>query len=70
MGANANQSFSPPRQWIYRVRYRTYATEVEKSAMMNEALGRGIAVFQGLSNIVLNCECQTNEHVPYQIRGV
>ncbi|KAG7335528.1 hypothetical protein KOW79_000221 [Hemibagrus wyckioides] len=33
----------------------TYATEVEKSALMNEALGRGIAVFQGLSNIVLNC---------------
>ncbi|TSL82564.1 ATP-binding cassette sub-family B member 8, mitochondrial [Bagarius yarrelli] len=33
----------------------TYAREVEKSAMMNEALGRGIAVFQGLSNIVLNC---------------
>ncbi|XP_026781818.3 mitochondrial potassium channel ATP-binding subunit isoform X1 [Pangasianodon hypophthalmus] len=33
----------------------TYAIEVEKSAMMNEALGRGIAVFQGLSNIVLNC---------------
>ncbi|XP_072536327.1 mitochondrial potassium channel ATP-binding subunit [Salminus brasiliensis] len=32
-----------------------YATEVEKSAAMNEALGTGIAVFQGLSNIVLNC---------------
>uniref|UniRef100_A0AAR2J3V9 Mitochondrial potassium channel ATP-binding subunit n=1 Tax=Pygocentrus nattereri TaxID=42514 RepID=A0AAR2J3V9_PYGNA len=32
-----------------------YATEVEKSAVMNEALGTGIAVFQGLSNIVLNC---------------
>ncbi|XP_027027415.2 mitochondrial potassium channel ATP-binding subunit isoform X2 [Tachysurus fulvidraco] len=33
----------------------TYAAEVEKSATMNEALGRGIAVFQGLSNVVLNC---------------
>ncbi|XP_026876115.2 mitochondrial potassium channel ATP-binding subunit isoform X1 [Electrophorus electricus] len=32
-----------------------YAAEVEKSAIMNEALGTGIAVFQGLSNIVLNC---------------
>ncbi|KAG9276103.1 ATP-binding cassette sub-family B member 8, mitochondrial [Astyanax mexicanus] len=32
-----------------------YATEVDKSAAMNEALGTGIAVFQGLSNIVLNC---------------
>nr|XP_055038737.1 mitochondrial potassium channel ATP-binding subunit isoform X1 [Misgurnus anguillicaudatus] len=32
-----------------------YAAEVEKSAMMNESLGTGIAVFQGLSNIVLNC---------------
>ncbi|XP_076827267.1 mitochondrial potassium channel ATP-binding subunit [Brachyhypopomus gauderio] len=32
-----------------------YAREVEKSASMNEALGTGIAVFQGLSNIVLNC---------------
>lgn len=33
-----------------------YAAEVKKSADMNEALGTGIAVFQGLSNIVLNCE--------------
>ncbi|XP_051970908.1 mitochondrial potassium channel ATP-binding subunit [Xyrauchen texanus] len=33
----------------------TYAAEVEKSAAMNETLGTGIAVFQGLSNIVLNC---------------
>ncbi|XP_062848783.1 mitochondrial potassium channel ATP-binding subunit isoform X1 [Trichomycterus rosablanca] len=32
-----------------------YAIEVDKSAAMNEALGTGIAVFQGLSNIVLNC---------------
>ncbi|KAI7792394.1 mitochondrial potassium channel ATP-binding subunit isoform X1 [Triplophysa rosa] len=32
-----------------------YAAEVEKSAEMNETLGTGIAVFQGLSNIVLNC---------------
>ncbi|KAA0704475.1 ATP-binding cassette sub-family B member 8, mitochondrial [Triplophysa tibetana] len=31
-----------------------YAAEVEKSAEMNETLGTGIAVFQGLSNIVLN----------------
>uniref|UniRef100_A0A8B9HHM1 Mitochondrial potassium channel ATP-binding subunit n=1 Tax=Astyanax mexicanus TaxID=7994 RepID=A0A8B9HHM1_ASTMX len=29
--------------------------QVDKSAAMNEALGTGIAVFQGLSNIVLNC---------------
>ena len=42
----------PPYVW-----YRMYATEVEKSAAMNEALGTGIAMFQGLSNIVLNCEC-------------
>lgn len=48
---------SNPTHRVSRVRYRTYSTEVEKSAMMNEALGRGIAVFQGLSNIVLNCEC-------------
>ncbi|KAI4875035.1 hypothetical protein NFI96_013000 [Prochilodus magdalenae] len=33
----------------------TYAIEVDKSAVMNETLGTGIAVFQGLSNIVLNC---------------
>lgn len=32
-----------------------YAAEVDKSAAMNETLGTGIAVFQGLSNIVLNC---------------
>ncbi|XP_067233316.1 mitochondrial potassium channel ATP-binding subunit isoform X2 [Chanodichthys erythropterus] len=32
-----------------------YAAEVKKSAAMNEALGTGIAIFQGLSNIVLNC---------------
>uniref|UniRef100_A0A673M365 ATP-binding cassette sub-family B member 8, mitochondrial-like n=1 Tax=Sinocyclocheilus rhinocerous TaxID=307959 RepID=A0A673M365_9TELE len=32
-----------------------YAAEVQKSAVMNETLGTGIAVFQGLSNIVLNC---------------
>ncbi|CAM4723644.1 unnamed protein product [Leuciscus chuanchicus] len=32
-----------------------FATEVQKSAAMNETLGTGIAVFQGLSNIVLNC---------------
>ncbi|XP_051738507.1 mitochondrial potassium channel ATP-binding subunit [Ctenopharyngodon idella] len=32
-----------------------YAAEVKKSAAMNETLGTGIAVFQGLSNIVLNC---------------
>uniref|UniRef100_A0A8C2KT39 Mitochondrial potassium channel ATP-binding subunit n=1 Tax=Cyprinus carpio TaxID=7962 RepID=A0A8C2KT39_CYPCA len=32
-----------------------YAAEVQKSAAMNETLGTGIAVFQGLSNIVLNC---------------
>ncbi|KAI2648839.1 Mitochondrial potassium channel ATP-binding subunit [Labeo rohita] len=32
-----------------------YAAEVQKSAAMNETLGTGIAIFQGLSNIVLNC---------------
>ncbi|TRY90240.1 hypothetical protein DNTS_005102 [Danionella cerebrum] len=32
-----------------------YAAEVHKSAAMNETLGTGIALFQGLSNIVLNC---------------
>ncbi|XP_030623350.1 mitochondrial potassium channel ATP-binding subunit [Chanos chanos] len=32
-----------------------YGHEVEKSCEMNEALGSGIAIFQGLSNIVLNC---------------
>ncbi|XP_068459708.1 mitochondrial potassium channel ATP-binding subunit [Clinocottus analis] len=32
-----------------------YAYEVEKSCEMNENLGSGIAVFQGLSNIALNC---------------
>lgn len=32
-----------------------YSAEVEKSREMNEALGFGIAVFQGLSNMVLNC---------------
>ncbi|XP_061879488.1 mitochondrial potassium channel ATP-binding subunit isoform X1 [Entelurus aequoreus] len=32
-----------------------YAYEVDKSCEMNENLGNGIAVFQGLSNIALNC---------------
>ncbi|XP_028988227.1 mitochondrial potassium channel ATP-binding subunit [Betta splendens] len=32
-----------------------YAHEVDKSCEMNENLGGGIAVFQGLSNIALNC---------------
>ncbi|XP_059391183.1 mitochondrial potassium channel ATP-binding subunit [Carassius carassius] len=32
-----------------------YAAEVQKSAAMNETLGTGIAIFQGLSNVVLNC---------------
>ncbi|CAJ1072453.1 ATP-binding cassette sub-family B member 8%2C mitochondrial [Xyrichtys novacula] len=32
-----------------------YAYEVDKSCEMNENLGAGIAVFQGLSNIALNC---------------
>lgn len=31
-----------------------YAQEVDKSCELNESLGSGIAVFQGLSNIVLN----------------
>ncbi|XP_018531895.1 mitochondrial potassium channel ATP-binding subunit [Lates calcarifer] len=32
-----------------------YAYEVDKSCEINENLGAGIAVFQGLSNIALNC---------------
>uniref|UniRef100_A0A671TZT7 Mitochondrial potassium channel ATP-binding subunit n=1 Tax=Sparus aurata TaxID=8175 RepID=A0A671TZT7_SPAAU len=32
-----------------------YAYEVDKSCDLNENLGAGIAVFQGLSNITLNC---------------
>ncbi|KAK1878716.1 Mitochondrial potassium channel ATP-binding subunit [Dissostichus eleginoides] len=32
-----------------------YAYEVDKSCEMNEDLGSGIAVFQGISNIALNC---------------
>uniref|UniRef100_A0AAX7VJI9 Mitochondrial potassium channel ATP-binding subunit n=1 Tax=Astatotilapia calliptera TaxID=8154 RepID=A0AAX7VJI9_ASTCA len=32
-----------------------YAYEVDKSCEMNENLGTGIAIFQGLSNIALNC---------------
>eukprot|EP00064_Thunnus_orientalis_P017555 superscaffoldBa00003767_g17639 len=34
-----------------------YAYEVDKSCEMNENLGAGIAIFQGLSNVALNCEC-------------
>ncbi|KAE8594953.1 hypothetical protein XENTR_v10015396 [Xenopus tropicalis] len=32
-----------------------YSAEVDKSSGQNEVLGVGIAVFQGLSNVVLNC---------------
>ncbi|XP_028328180.1 mitochondrial potassium channel ATP-binding subunit [Gouania willdenowi] len=32
-----------------------YAVEVNKSCMLSERLGAGIAVFQGLSNVALNC---------------
>lgn len=32
-----------------------YSAEVQKSCELNENLGTGIAVFQGLSNIALNC---------------
>ncbi|TWW73807.1 ATP-binding cassette sub-family B member 8, mitochondrial [Takifugu flavidus] len=32
-----------------------YAYEVDKSCDLNENLGAGIAVFQGLSNVALNC---------------
>lgn len=32
-----------------------YSVEVEKSCELNESLGCGIAAFQGLSNVVLNC---------------
>lgn len=41
---------------------RLYAYEVEKSCEMNENLGAGIAVFQGLSNVALNCEPEQTEH--------
>ncbi|KAM8967219.1 mitochondrial potassium channel ATP-binding subunit [Pelodytes ibericus] len=34
---------------------KLYSTEVDQSCRLNEALGVGIAVFQGMSNIVLNC---------------
>ncbi|XP_051819395.1 mitochondrial potassium channel ATP-binding subunit [Antechinus flavipes] len=32
-----------------------YGEELEKSCELSEKLGRGIAIFQGLSNIALNC---------------
>ncbi|XP_018430662.1 PREDICTED: ATP-binding cassette sub-family B member 8, mitochondrial-like, partial [Nanorana parkeri] len=32
-----------------------YSVEVDRSGQMNEVLGIGIALFQGLSNIALNC---------------
>lgn len=32
-----------------------YSSEVQKSCELNENLGTGIAIFQGLSNIALNC---------------
>lgn len=41
---------------MYLFSLRLYAHEVDKSCEMNEALGNGIAIFQGLSNIALNCE--------------
>ena len=41
--------------YIYLL-FRLYAYEVEKSCEMNESLGNGIAVFQGLSNVALNCK--------------
>uniref|UniRef100_A0A1A8IT91 ATP-binding cassette, sub-family B (MDR/TAP), member 8 n=1 Tax=Nothobranchius kuhntae TaxID=321403 RepID=A0A1A8IT91_NOTKU len=34
---------------------QSYAYEVDKSCEMNENLGTGIAIFQGLSNMALNC---------------
>ena len=33
---------------------RLYSQEVDRSAALNQALGVGIGVFQGLSNVVLN----------------
>uniref|UniRef100_A0AAX7UNT3 Mitochondrial potassium channel ATP-binding subunit n=1 Tax=Astatotilapia calliptera TaxID=8154 RepID=A0AAX7UNT3_ASTCA len=39
-----------------------YAYEVDKSCEMNENLGTGIAIFQGLSNIALNCELLNYQH--------
>ncbi|XP_063780725.1 mitochondrial potassium channel ATP-binding subunit [Pseudophryne corroboree] len=34
---------------------KLYSSEVNRSVQLNEVLGIGIAVFQGLSNIALNC---------------
>ncbi|XP_069502070.1 mitochondrial potassium channel ATP-binding subunit [Ambystoma mexicanum] len=34
---------------------KRYSEEVDKSCQANEVLGVGIAIFQGLSNVVLNC---------------
>lgn len=36
---------------------RLYEYEVDRSCEMNENLGTGIAIFQGLSNVALNCKC-------------
>lgn len=36
--------------------HRRYAEELEAACSKTEALGRGIAMFQGLSNIAFNCE--------------
>uniref|UniRef100_A0A8C4Q705 Mitochondrial potassium channel ATP-binding subunit n=1 Tax=Eptatretus burgeri TaxID=7764 RepID=A0A8C4Q705_EPTBU len=37
------------------VESESYACEVNKACRINEKLGTGIAIFQGLSNVVLNC---------------
>lgn len=53
INAHRNDMFFPP--------CRLYAYEVEKSCEMNESLGAGIAVFQGLSNVALNCKPENTE---------
>ena len=34
--------------------FRLYNTEVEESSRLNQILGVGIGLFQGMSNVVLN----------------
>ncbi|XP_037747401.1 mitochondrial potassium channel ATP-binding subunit isoform X2 [Chelonia mydas] len=42
------------RKALFASLLRLYCHEVDQSSRLNEKLGRGIAVFQGLSNLVLN----------------
>uniref|UniRef100_A0AAX7SSL3 Mitochondrial potassium channel ATP-binding subunit n=1 Tax=Astatotilapia calliptera TaxID=8154 RepID=A0AAX7SSL3_ASTCA len=47
-----------------------YAYEVDKSCEMNENLGTGIAIFQGLSNIALNCEFNYKSCIHFMFRSL